>query len=376
MPRLKLTTQRGPSLASNRMPSHRRLKRRQRLSVTPASWIRLATLFLAVAAALTLLACSQTEPTATPTPVPTATPTPIASPTPTISLGDISLPSPEPNRLAALTQLLSLVPEDYTSALILDLKALEDSPLLREAVGPRQLGIPAIVPPEAIDLLDAIGVAAGEGGQGAIAILSGTLDVASLLQLAGSFGLTVEIPEPETHRSHQVWGLEVFGLTLAVAQPAARTVVLSSGTASSSASALDVVKASLDTFDGVNPGILDNPDHLRLVNTLPSGFAALLTAKCGEQAVLGTILDFPGCTGAAISAAASGEDEVVFYGLVSFTDDSAAAAALQIALERLEAERELLPGEVTAGQEGELVWAKVLVEAEKVVEAIESLTAP
>ena len=44
------------------------------------------------------------------------------------------------------------MPEDYTSALILDLEPLEDSPWVREAVGPEALGIPAIVPPEAIEL--------------------------------------------------------------------------------------------------------------------------------------------------------------------------------------------------------------------------------
>ena len=139
---------------------------------------------------------------------------------------------------------------------------------------------------------------------------------------------------------------------------------------------MDLVKASLDSFDGLAPRLLDGPDTESLLNSLPSGFAATLLARCLDLEELASVIDLPGCAGAAVSADVLGEDLVVFYGLVSFENQELASAALEMALERIETGAGLPFGDVAAGQLGDLVWTKVLVDPEQVAQALRALLVP
>jgi hypothetical protein len=70
------------------------------------------------------------------------------------------------------------------------------------------------------------------------------------------------------------------------------------------------------------------------------------------------------------------DQTVVFYGLAGFEDESSAAAALEMALERIEGEVALSLGELALDQEGRLILARVLVDPAQVAEAARSLTMP
>ena len=98
--------------------------------------------------------------------------------------------------------------------------------------------------------------------------------------------------------------------------------------------------------------------------------------RCGDLGDLGIVIDLPGCASAAVSADVLSEDTVVFYGLAGFEDESLASAALQMALERIEAGASSPFGEVAVGQEGPLVWTRVLVDAAQVSEAVQALNLP
>ena len=173
-----------------------------------------------------------------------------------------------------------------------------------------------------------------------------------------------------------LWNVDVLGLTLAIGEADATTVVLSSGSLSGGAPAPDLVKASLDGFDGLGPNFLENPVFQRLLGRLPSGFITTLLARCGALGELSAIIELPGCAAAAVSADVVGEDAVVFYGLAGFEDETAAAAVVQVALERIEAEARLPFGNVAVGQEKELVWTRVIVEPEQITQALDSLSLP
>jgi hypothetical protein len=132
----------------------------------------------------------------------------------------------------------------------------------------------------------------------------------------------------------------------------------------------------LDVFDGLQPGLLDDPEINGLVDRLPSGFAATVFHRCGDLGELGMVIDVPGCAGAAVSASLEDDEAVVFYGITGFEDESSAGAALQLALERIEGGGSLSFGELVLDQEGPLVLAKVLVDPAQLAKAAQSLTVP
>ena len=122
--------------------------------------------------------------------------------------------------------------------------------------------------------------------------------------------------------------------------------------------------------------MLDDPINTRLLNRLPSGSVTTLLARCDDLARLAVVIDLPGCAGAAVSAESLGADGLVIYGLVAFEDATLASAGLQSALGRVEDEGGLPLGEVTAGQEEELVWIRVLIDTSQVAEALKALSQP
>lgn len=321
-------------------------------------------------AALALAACAQAEPTPPTIPTATPVPTPPATQAPLVVRRDVSLPAPNPNRLAQVSELLSLIPANYHSVIALDVQGLKESPVLSGLVDAEQLGIPGIIPIDATALLDRVAVAAT--GESQITLMQGNIDVASMLNLLGGFGFSLNIPDPEDYRGHQVWDINILGITLALGQADATTVIFSPGSHSGGPSAVANVKESLDSFDGLAPGFLSRPDGQRLLERLPSGFAAAVLAECSGLGQLATIIDIPGCRGAAISAEITGAGEVTFYALAAFQDEAQASTALEIALNRVREEDALPFDEVAVGQEQELIWTIVTVESEKVAEALEA----
>jgi len=329
-------------------------------------------LVLLAAVAVAIAGCTQAAPSSTPVPSPTATPTP--TPGLPITLQDGVLPQPDPDRLATLSRLLSLVPADLGAAVFVDVRAIKTNPLLQSMFDLGGLGLPGIVPATAISLLDSVGLVVGPEGDGSLAVLDGFTEIDSLLQLAGALGLAFEEPEPEQYRSHRVWNIDVFGLTLGLGEADATTVVLSSGSISENVSSLDLVKDSLDSFDGLAPSWLDDSINERLLNRLPSGFVTTLLARCGDLTDLAVVIDLPGCAGAAVSAQFLGADAVLIYGLIAFEDATSASTGLRSALGRVEDEGGLPFGEVTFGQEEELVWARVLIDTSQVAQALKALS--
>ena len=331
-------------------------------------------------AAIVLGGCTQAAPSPTPLPPPTATPTPTPTPPPTpgasVNLENVILPAPDPERLAKLSRLLTLVPDNFTAVVFVEVEPMASSIQLQSEFDLQGLGLPAIVPTEATNLLDVVGVVRGPEREGSFAVLHGPIDVGSFLQLAGGFGFSVGAPEPELYREHRLWNIDIFGLTLAVGEADATTVVISSGSFSPGLSTLDLIKGSLDSFDGLTSTLLDAPVNQNLLNHLPSGFATTLLDQCGDLTQLAAVMDLPGCAGAAVSAKLLGSDGVVSYGLIAFEDAALAKAGLQLALERIEADGGLPFGKVEAGQEGDLVWTKVTIDPLQLAQALEAFTQP
>ena len=335
---------------------------------------RWAGLLLALVTAAVVTSCSQVMPTPTQLPISTAVPTATPTPVPVVILEDATLPAPDPEGLARLTRLFSSVPGSHSTAVFIDIQALENSLLLREAVNLEELGLQGIWPTVATGLLDGLAVAASASGHDAITVLDGSIDVEALLQLAGGFGISVGEPKSETYRDHRIWSLDVFGIGLAVGEADANTVVMTSDSFAGGAPALELVKGSLDTFDGLSPSLLDDSVNKQLLSRLPTGFSTALLGPCGDLKELAAIIDLPGCTGAAISADVLGRDGVVFYGLALFQEESSAAAALEMALHRTQAQGELLLGDATVGQDEKLVWIRVTVNPAQVAQALEALS--
>ena len=333
-----------------------------------------AGLLLMLLVAIALAGCTQVAPSSTPIPTPTAT----VAPTPKLptQLQEGVLPTPDPDRLDELSHLLSLVPADFSTAVFVDVRSIETSPLLQSTFDLKGIGLPAILPTTATKLLDGVGVAAGPEGGGSLAVLDGSIDIESLLQLVTGLGLPILVPEPETYRGHRLWNIDAFGLTLTVGEADPTTVVLSSGLYLENVSNLDLVKDSLDSFDGLAPRWLNDPINERLLSRLPSGFVTTLLARCGDLAHLAAVIELPGCAGAVVSAESLGGDGVVIYGLIAFEDATLASAGLQLALERIEADGGLPFGDVIAGQEEELVWIRVLVDTSQVNQVLKALSQP
>jgi hypothetical protein len=339
---------------------------------------RVTGLLFALLLTVALAACGEATPVPTATPTPTATPVPTPTPVPAavVVLGDISLPSPDPDRLAKLTHLLSVVPSGYSTAIFMDVQALESNPALKETLSLESLGLAGMLPSAATSFVSRLVLATGEGGQGAFTVLEGSFDVEALLDVASGFGISIGSPEPETYRDHRVWSMDVFGLTLAVGEADDSTVVFASGSPLGGAPAVELVKGALDVFDGLQPSLLDEPGIRGLVDQLPSGFAATVIRHCSDLGELSAVIDLPGCAGGAVSAGLQADQTVVFYGLAGFEDESLAAAALETALERIEGGVDLSFGELALDQKGSLVLAKVLVDPDQVAQAARSLTMP
>ena len=282
----------------------------------------------------------------------------------------MSFPTPDPSSLNQISALLSAVPGSYHSVIALDVQGLKDSPVLSALLDSERLGIPSLIPIDASALIERVAVAAT--GEGQITVMKGNIDVASILKLVGEFGFTLNIPDPEDYRDHQVWDINILGVTLAVGQANPTTVIFSSGPPAAGTTAVAKIRESLDALDGLSPGFLDSADAMRLMERLPSGFATIVLSDCAALGDIAAVIDIPGCIGGAISAKITGTGEVTFYGLATFPDEAQALAALEIALNKIQDQDGLPIDEVAVGQEDELIWSIITVHSERVAEALEA----
>ena len=184
---------------------------------------------------------------------------------------------------------------------MLDLNAMRESPQIQQALQLDSLGPLRALPPGVTGILDGLLVAKEEGSQALIVVMDGPLDVESIFQVAGAFGISVGAPEPEPYRDHQVWSIDLLSIELALSAADGSTTVSSSGAPEGGASAVDLVKRGLDSFDGVEARLMDDSNVARLINRLPSGVATAISRSCDEVDDLPVISVLEGCAGVGIS---------------------------------------------------------------------------
>ena len=330
----------------------------------------------AVMAAIFLAACAAdsspaTEPAKAPIPSgPTATPTP--TPIPYEDFAGAAVPPADPERLAQLTRLLSLVPESYSSAVYLDLEFLRSNASLANFISPEVLGLDVALPSFATGLVNTIAVAADFQTRSVITPFHGGFAIADMLRLASGFGLRLNEGGPQSYEGHDVWEINALGTALAMAAADETTGVAASGIASD---ARALTEASLDAFDGRSARLLDAPGLAGLVGNVPSGFAAAVLSQCEKLPLLADAEGLPGCTGAVATADILPGDLVAVHALIGFEDQDQAASALQRASVALESQKRSHGfADLGVRQEGKDLRVRVIVDVSKFTDAFRMFT--
>ena len=298
---------------------------------------RLALLSAAVAAVFLAACAASVTPTAGPTAQPSFTPEPTT--TPYEDFADAEVPPADPEGLARLTNLLSLIPESYGSAVYLDLSLLKSDPALAASITPEALGLDVALPSIATGLVNNIAVAVDFQTRNLVTPFQAGFAIADMLKLAGSFGLQVSEGGPRSYEGHDVWDINAFGTVLAMAAADEKTGVAASGQGVTAADARTLTEAALDAFDGRAASLLDAPGLAGLMGDVPSGFAAAVLSGCERLPLLASAQGLAGCTGAVVSVATLPGELVVFHALIGFADQDQAAAALALAAEALEGKK-------------------------------------
>jgi len=283
---------------------------------------------------------------------------------------------PDAAELARLSHLLSSVPAQYVRAIHLDLAALRENPDVQEAIQLDRLGVLGALPPGATNLLDGLLVASLEEGEGLIVIMDGTLDIESLFQVAQAFGISLGGPKAESYRDHQVWDIDLLGLKLAIGGVDASTSVSSSGLTTGGGSAVDLVKRALDSFDGLEPRLIDDPNMARLVNRLPSGIVTALFLSCAGLEDISPISSLEGCAGAAVSVELLTAETLAVNILVGFGVEGEASTAAALVEQGGISLGPLVPQEMAARLEGRLLAVRLLIDTARVAQVIDALIGP
>ena len=328
---------------------------------------RIAMAFLAaVVAAIFLAACgadttSITEPaTAEPTAQPTVAPTP--TPIPYEDFASAVVPPADPERLAQLVTLLSLVPEGYDSAVYLDMEFLRSDASLAALISPEVLGLDVALPSLATGLVNKLAVAVDFRTRSLVTPFQGDFAIADMLRLASNFGLSLSEGGPQSYEGHDVWDINALGTVLAIAVADDKIGVAASGPGVTPTDARALTEASLDAFDGRSARLLDAPDLSGLVGNVPSGFAAAVLSRCENLPLFTDAQDLASCTGAVVSVDILPGGLVVFHALIGFADQGQAASALQGVSESFESQKQSQGFEdLGVRQEGENVRVRVIV---------------
>ena len=328
-----------------------------------------------------LAACSTETAPATnvppPTAEPTAAPTPTPSPTP-VPYGDFAgaeIPPADPERLARLTKVPSLVPDRFGSAVYLDTAFLRSNESLGAIVNPDVLGLDVALPSIATGLVSGLVVAADFQTRSVVTPFQSDFAIADMLRLASGFGLQLGGGGPTTYEGHDVWEINVLGTVLAMAAADGTTGVAASGQSITPAEATSLIEASLDGFDGRSSSILDAPGLSGLLADIPSGFAAAVLSQCETLPLFNGVQGLPGCTGVVVSADILPGDLVVFHALIGFTGQDAALSAMQQAADALENEKQSQGFEdLGLRQEDGKVRVRVIVDVSKFAEVFRLFT--
>ena len=333
-------------------------------------WGALMAIFLLTAV---VFGCVEPTSTSTPTPTPISTATPTQTPTPT--------PTPEPTAAPLVTSadaiaksgeigrvgdLVEIVPSEYDSVVYLDVEAMLQDPILREALeGQGGLGIFGPLSGPIQQQLSSMVVAQGDAGL--LGVLSGTLKVAKLMNSLQVPGIAIE---SESYGRFEIQALEVespfLNLSFALSLVDDTTAVIAIGFSPESPS-VDVVKAALDVAEGTVPGYLSDPVARQLVESVPPGFIMVVTKDCGVLFEVGA-----GCQNLAMSITKAGEN-ALFSGVLGFESPAMAEAALPAVSSAIaEGVDELPTGFVesaTLSQEGALVRFASMVSIEEALES-------
>ena len=327
------------------MPPRREIRKgRHRWTFDP-------TRFLSIRGALTsaslllllLLAVACEEGTPTPAPTSTSTPTPTVAPTPTITpaLTPTSSPNPtavppatievaprdlEPTpELEAAKALIDLVPEGFDTVVYLDIVAILEDPLLEQALEDRGL-LGALGPAAGPIREHATAAALALGGPTALGVLAGTVSLDAFVDSLKAPGSEVQLA---TYEGFQIIELE---MDLGFARLNIPVGLLDEGTAafavslSTDSPAIDAVRSTIDVARGAGAGTLANPVALRLIESVPAGFAMGLTTDCD------LVRELAGCTALAVSAYPEANMGRIDMAIEFVSDEAAAEAAEAILL--------------------------------------------
>ena len=331
-----------------------------------------ALVFLAACSTATKLATTAApptvEPTATPVPTPTAT---------TIPYGDFAnaeISPADPERLAQLTKLFSLVPESFNSAVFLDLESLKSNESLADLINPEILGMDVALPSIASGLVSRIAVAADTQNRSLVTPFQSEFSIGDMLRLAGGFGINLGGDGPTSYEGHDVWGINAFGTVLAMAAADDTTGVAAAGQAIAPDDARALAEASLDAFDGRSATLLDTPGLSGLLADVPSGFAAAVLSGCSTVPLFDDVQELSVCTGVVVTADMLPGDLVVFHSLVRFPDQAVAGLAIEQAAEALEKEnRSQGFDDLEVRQEGRNLRIQLIVSLPKFAEVFQLL---
>lgn len=322
----------------------------------------------ALIAVFSLAACAtESSPTAQvlePTSEPTTTPLPTA--VPYENFAGAVIPPADPERLAQLTKLLSLVPEDYASIVYLDMTLLRTHAALAALVSPQTLGMEVSLPSIATGLVDVVAVGVDFETSSIVTPFQADLDIGELLELAGGFGMGLGVSDPTSYEGHDVWVIDALGSVLAMASADEATGVATSGSGITKEGAAALAEASLDAFDGRSARMLDSPGLSELLEGSPSGFAAAVLSQCGQAPLFRGIEGLSGCGGVVVSADVLPGDLAVFHSLIGFDGPELADAAMakaSLALEDQNLSHDF--EDLGVRQEGSNLRVRVIVELPK-----------
>ena len=334
---------------------------------SPLSFVnRTAIAVLAVVMTAIFLAACSAQPTPTKEPA-TADPAvqpsvaPTATPEPYEDFTTAAVPPPDPERLAQITKLLSLVPESYGSALYLDMEFLRSNVSLAAFINPEVLGLDLGLPSIATGLLDGLAVAVNFQTHTVVTSFQSNFPIPEVIQFArAGFGLPLTEGGLKLYEGHDIWGISAFGSILAMAAADEETGVAAAGQEPSDAIAL--VESSLDAFDGRSARLLDAPGLASLIGNVPSGFAAVALSQCERLPLFEDITALPGCTGAVVTAGMLSDNLVVIHALIGFAGQDQARSAVEHATEALAKHNRTYGFEdLGARQEGDTVRLRVIV---------------
>lgn len=336
-----------------------------------------------LAAAFTLVflaACSTATKLATKTAPPTIEPTATPVPTPaatTIPYGDFAnakISPADPERLAQLTKLITLVPESFNSAVFLDLESLKSNESLADLINPKILGMDVALPSIASGLVSRIAVAADTQNRSLVTPFQSEFSIGDMLRLASGFGINLGGDGPTSYEGHDVWVINAFGTVLAMAAADDTTGVAAAGQAIAPDDARALAEASLDAFDGRSATLLDTPGLSGLLADVPSGFAAAVLSGCSTVPLFDDVQELSVCTGVVVTADMLPGDLVVFHSLVGFPDQAVAGLAIEQAAEALEKEnRSQGFDDLGVRQEGRNLRIRLIVSLPKFAEVFQLL---